>query len=466
MVKKSFRWHLFVRIFLATAAIIYSNRIVAHYVTTHYLEQTIQLNIANSLDTCDGKAGDSQQFLLCAAQQGRGDALGSVSEYVVVCEEKGIGLSAEQALQCQHAAGVLGRSRSEAKPLTEAVAVTEQTVDGDDWVIFTHRLGNDPTRVMIRQADIRHYVDSIWSLRDRIMLYMAPIVISMLLLLTFYMTWVVMGPIRSLEESLTRLSSRNLDKPLDLLPPYREFDKFVTVFEQLRERLNRSFLQARSFAADASHELRTPLTILRGNSERLIAELPTGSDAQVRMRLIGDEIERLIEITEKLLMLSRADANSMRYDMEPVSLSTLVTEIALDAMAFQPLLKIETEIEPDIAWTCDHNLVQQLLHNLYTNAAKYNAPDGWIRFTLVRRQNHFQLSVENPCDNIPADLAERAFQRFYRGDASRGRRVDGVGLGLSLCQEIARLHQAKLHLSVSNRKTVIATLEGELTTSP
>jgi signal transduction histidine kinase len=464
MVKKSFRWHLFVRIFLATAAIIYSNRIVAHYVTTHYLEQTIQINIAKSLVTCDSKAGDSQQFLLCAAQQGLGDALGSVSEYVVVCEEKGLGLSPEQTRQCERSTDLLRHKHSEAQPLTDAVAVTEQTVDQEDWVIFTHRSGKDSTRVMIRQADIRQYVESIWSLRDRILVYMAPIVIFMLSLLTLYMTWVVMRPIRSLEESLTHLSSHNLDKPLDLLPPYREFAKFVTVFEQLRERLSQSFLQTRRFAADASHELRTPLTILRGNSERLIAELPTGSEAQVRMRLIGDEIERLIEITEKLLMLSRADANSIRYDMEHVSISTMVTELALDAMAFQPNLQIHNEVEPGIDWICDRSLVQQLLFNLYTNAAKYNLPNGWIRFSLTRRDDRFTLIIENPCDNIPADLQERAFQRFYRGDASRGRRVDGVGLGLSLCSEIARLHKATLNLKVSDRNTVIATLEGQLGT--
>ena len=236
----------------------------------------------------------------------------------------------------------------------------------------------------------------------------------------------------------------------------------MAVFEQLRERLSQSFLQTRRFAADASHELKTPLTILRGNSERLIGELPTGSPAQVRMRLIGDEIERLIDITEKLLLLSRADANSIRFDMERLSLSALVTELALDAMAFNPALKIESEVESDVICTCDRNLMQQLVHNLYTNAAKYNVPDGWIRFSLARQQDGFVLSVENPCDNVPPDLPERAFQRFYRHDAARGRQVDGVGLGLSLCQEIARLHNAKLRLQVTERKTVIATLEGPL----
>lgn len=93
--------------------------------------------------------------------------------------------------------------------------------------------------------------------------------------------------------------------------------------------------------------------------------------------------------------------------------------------------------------------------------AKYNVPDGWIRFSLQHRNDEFVLCVENPCDNIPADLTERAFQRFYRGEAARSRAIDDVGLGLSLRQEIARLHHAFLSLEVTPHKTVIARLEGK-----
>jgi signal transduction histidine kinase len=352
--------------------------------------------------------------------------------------------------------------RAQPKNVGTAVRLERRKIDGDEWLIFSIIDDAKGPLLMIRHYDVEAYVDSVYDLRNRILRYLAPVIILLLILMTYYMTSVVMRPIRQLENSLAGLTSSNLDKPIDVLPPYREFDRFVTVFEQLRERLNQSFVQTRRFAADASHELRTPLTILRGNSERLIAELPTGSDQQIRMRLIGDEIERLIEITEKLLLLSRADANSIRYDMETVSLSTMITELALDAMAFQPSLKIHSDVEPHVLCRCDRSLMHQLVHNLYTNAAKYNAANGWIRFSLTCQQDRYTLIVENPCDNIPADLVERAFQRFYRGDAARGREIDGIGLGLSLSREIARLHQATLSLRVTDQNTVVATLEAPL----
>lgn len=460
--KKSFHLHLFIRIFIATAVIIYANRILAQYLTTRHLHERIEQSIAQTLEKCQNEAANANVFLLCAARGNRGDALSSVSEYYVLCEPQDGHSAPEEDLPCMQARQTTPSQYSELETVSDTVQMSRLTIDHEEWLAFSLLQFPDKARVMIRPADITHYVNSIWNLRDRILIYVLPVIIAMLTALTLFMTWSVMRPIRQLEKSLIGMTSRNLDKPLDLLPPYREFNHFVTVFEELRERLNESFLQTRRFAADASHELRTPLTILRGNSERLIAELPTGSEAQVRMRLIGDEIERLIEITEKLLLLSRADASSIRHDMHSVSLSDLVTELAHDAITFQPTLKIDMHVEPDIYWTCDQSLIQQLLYNLYTNAAKYNAANGWIRFSLKRKHDKFQLTIENPCDNIPADLNERAFQRFYRGDAARGRQVDGVGLGLSLCLEIARMHSAQLSLQITPQKTVIAMLEGTL----
>ncbi len=462
--KKSFHWHIFIRIFLVTAVIIYSNRQIAHYLTTRYLIERIEHNVAVTLDACQNEATDPGNFFRCVTQTSRGDALSSVSEYYVMCTPDGLQPEPEPYPLCVNAKRLQKSYRGKIEQVTDDVDLVRLTIDNEDWAAFSLRDKPSGARMLVRHDDMLRYVGSIWNLRDRILIYTAPIVILMLMALTIYITWVVMRPIRQLEGSMNGLTSRNLDQPLTVFPPFREFTRFVSVFEQLRERLNQSFLQTRRFAADASHELRTPLTILRGNSERLIAELPTGSEVQVRMRLIGDEIERLIDITEKLLLLSRADANSIRYDMQCVSLSMMMNELALDAMAFHPHLQIRNDVEPDIYWTCDRSLIEQLLFNLYTNAAKYNVQNGWIRFAVTRHDDRIALSIENPCDNIPADLPERAFQRFYRGDSARGRSVDGVGLGLSLCSEIARLHKATLSIQVTDRKTVIATLEGSLAT--
>jgi signal transduction histidine kinase len=272
----------------------------------------------------------------------------------------------------------------------------------------------------------------------------------------------MMRPIGELEVSLSSLDASNLDRSSNIEVPYREFEKLVTVYRSMQIRLSESFVKARRFASDASHELRTPLTILRGQVEQLIHDVPVGSSQQIRIRSMSDEVERLIDITEKLLMLSRADANSLVQRLSRVSLSDLLLQLINDAYTFQTSLKITCEIAPDVYWQCDKTLVLQLIQNLYVNAVNYNQPNGWIHLTLQQSNDMFELAVENPFVDIPADLLEHAFDRFYRGDASHARHVDGLGLGLSICSEIAKLHEATLSLSITEQKTVVVRLIGPL----
>ena len=81
-------------------------------------------------------------------------------------------------------------------------------------------------------------------------------------------------------------------------------------------------------------------------------------------------------------------------------------------------------------------LVKQLVHNLYSNAMKYNLPQGRIRFVLQNLGDALALTITNSTAQMSAELAEHAFDRFYRGDAARNRGVDGLGLGLSICQRL------------------------------
>jgi signal transduction histidine kinase len=312
--------------------------------------------------------------------------------------------------------------------------------------------------IVIRQYDIDNYIYSLWNLRAQVVTFTAPFIIFCLLILTWYCSSLIMAPIRQIEESLKKLSSKNLDQPIDIVPVYKEFDSFIAVFELLRIRLNESFVQARRFAGDASHELKTPLTILRGNAERVIARLPTGSEEQIRMRSVADEVERLIDITEKLLLLSSADANIIQHDMKEVSISDVIGQLVLDSQIFQSKLSVTSELQPKIFWNCDQNLINQLFYNLYTNAVKYNVEGGWIKIKLVKKGDGFMLSMSNPTANPPADLSKKAFDRFYRGDSSRTRDIDGLGLGLSLAQEIARVHGAVLSMEVSTENIVTLSL--------
>ena len=273
------------------------------------------------------------------------------------------------------------------------------------------------------------------------------------------MSYSLIRPLEILRDRLITLESKDLAVPIQTKSNFTEFQDFVSVFNELRERLESSFLQASRFSADASHELRTPLTILRGYTERAIADAQEGSIQQIRLSQMSDEIERLIQITDKLLLLSRADSGSLFLNLKQVNLSDMLNELVLDASVFQEKIKISSNVENSLLWFCDEQLIRQLFTNLYTNAINYNTTNGWVSISAVSSEDSILVLFSNSSENVSSQSINRVFERFYRGTESHARTVDGFGLGLSLCQEIARLHQAHLGIEVNALNVVTVSLK-------
>jgi signal transduction histidine kinase len=460
MFRRSLKLHLFIQLLLISFGIILSNRILAQHFLTEQLRDKIHHDMARALTTCGDDFNQSSKFLNCFKAQDKGSLLSNVSDFYVLCSNASeLAIGADTPMCRSQLAQATSTMLSDASH--QAVELVRGQLGAD--VVFAVRYADalNGQEIRLKQADADRMVQQMWQLRDQNLIRVLPVVLVLLLLSAWYMTRSVLKPVVSIEKKMSTLNATNLGGSSGLKAPFKEFETLVSVFESLRVRLDDSFTKARRFASDASHELRTPLTILRGGTERLINDLPTGSELQVRVRDMGDEVERLIDITEKLLLLSRADANSLARAFTPVDISQMLLQMLRldeDEAEMRSRLTITSEIEPGIFWLCDKTLIVQLIHNLYENAQKYNQPHGWIRVSLMREAEQFRLTIENPSLNTPADLTTRAFDRFYRGDASHARQIDGLGLGLSICLEIAKIHHGSLSLSVTDEQTVLVTL--------
>ncbi len=253
-------------------------------------------------------------------------------------------------------------------------------------------------------------------------------------------------PLRGLSEAIERVSVRGLNARVPEATGDADLRRLTQQFNAMMGRLEASFAQAARFSADAAHELKTPLAILQGHLEEAVRGEPAGSARQEGYSKLLEEVQRLKSIVGKLLLLSRADAGRLELSTTPVDLGGVVEEIVEDTRILAPALDVSAEIEPGVRVDADEGLLRQVLQNLCSNAVKYNLKGGKIRCRLRRKDAAAIFTVWNTGTPIPAVDRDRIFDRFYRVDTSRTRKVGGAGLGLALAREIARSHRGDLTL--------------------
>ncbi len=253
-------------------------------------------------------------------------------------------------------------------------------------------------------------------------------------------------PVRGLSQAIERVSVRGLHERVPEETRDPELRQLTLQFNAMMARLEGSFAQAARFSADAAHELKTPLAILQGHLEEALRKEPAGAEELGTYSKLLEEVQRLKSIVGKLLLLSRADAGHLNIAVTPLDFSEVVNEICEDTKILAPTLDLAAEVEPGIQVDADEALLRQVLHNLCSNAIRYNQKGGKIRCRLRQKGETAIFGVWNTGSPIPPADRERIFDRFYRADTSRSRSAGGAGLGLSLAREIARAHQGELTL--------------------
>ena len=226
--------------------------------------------------------------------------------------------------------------------------------------------------------------------------------------------------------------------------------------------VEKAWKQQRQFLSDASHELKTPLTVILSNAELLEAsELPERPRRWTEN--IRAESGRMKTLVEEMLTLARADNAPSASVSGDVSLSEIALDCALsfEPVAFETGKPLQYEIAPEIAVSGDAEKLRRLVSILLDNALKYGADGGAVSLTLEKSERQAKLTVSNPGAPIPPETLAHLFERFYRGDASRGE-SSGFGLGLSIADAIVKEHKAVIRAEsdeISTRFLVLFPLD-------
>lgn len=264
----------------------------------------------------------------------------------------------------------------------------------------------------------------------------------------FFIAHKALIPVKEISKTIDRISESNLSERVTVENIPAELKDLAVSFNRTFNRLERSFNRQRQFAADASHELRTPLSVIMSQCEITLRRVRTAGDYQKALKAIDQAAALMSEIIRKLLAIARLGADKEVLKIETIKLDEIVRESVklLTPVAEQRGIIIKNFFSDPVSFPGDQALLVELFTNLIENAIKYNVLQGQITISANKELPWFVCEIKDTGIGIPEEDLERIFDRFYRIDKSRSKKIGGSGLGLSICNEIVKRHDGKIEI--------------------
>jgi two-component system sensor histidine kinase VicK len=226
-----------------------------------------------------------------------------------------------------------------------------------------------------------------------------------------------------------------------------EIEGYVAVLRDVTEQEKLQNAR-RDFVANVSHELRTPLTSIKSYIEALQDH---GDDPELREKFLGviaQETDRMVRLTEDLLQLSGLEMGKATFTESLLDLRQWLEESVqrFSLQAQSRNIDLSLDCPETVQLKGDRDWLDRLLDNLLSNALKFTPAHGHVKVSANLEAEDVHLIVKDDGIGIPAEDLPHVFERFYRVDKARSRRMGGTGLGLALAREIAERHGGTIWL--------------------
>lgn len=289
-------------------------------------------------------------------------------------------------------------------------------------------------------------VDGTISILKTQLIYITIIGLAVAFLIALYLATRISNPISSINASAKKLAGGKYGITFTE-SSYSEIDALADTLTRTSMELEKSDNMQRDMIANVSHDLRTPLTMVKSYAE-MIRDL-SGDNPEKRnlhLQVIIDEADRLNQLVEDMLQLSRMQGGAIVLDRTIFNLKETVKTL------MQPYEILEKQEGLHVYFVCqesylfvdgDEERIKQVISNLINNAVKFAGTDNTVIVNLKRHGDKALCEVIDHGVGIPQAELSHIWEKYYKNSQNAGRPVQGTGLGLSICKEILTLHHVR-----------------------
>jgi heavy metal sensor kinase len=322
--------------------------------------------------------------------------------------------------------------------------------DGTPIILISRKYDLQGRTILIR---VGYGQDLIWGELKETMLVLllaSPFVLAGTAFAGYKIVGRTLDPVTKMAHRAEQIDSERLNERLPIENPEDELGHLARVFNAMLSRIEQSFEQLQRFTADASHELRTPLASIRSIGEVRLQQSASPEEYRDTIGSMLEEVNRLSGIVESLLTLSRADAGQIRMQVSVFPMMALVREAAalLEVLIEDKHLTFTLAGDESLGAQADRLYIRLAVVNILHNAVKFTPIGGSISARVkCTSQSQVELSITDSGPGIPAHVAPKVFERFYRMDESRSGEGMGAGLGLSIAKWAIEANSGQIGLT-------------------
>jgi two-component system OmpR family sensor kinase len=281
----------------------------------------------------------------------------------------------------------------------------------------------------------------------------APLALLLASALGYALAARALTPVTKMQTRADKITLERSGERLPMPPARDELHHLAETLNAMLDRIEASLARERTFVADASHELRTPLTILRAELE--LAKRPGRTIDELRgaLRSTGEEVDRLTQLAENLLVMARSENNGLAPHRVDTDIGALMARVR-DRIANQAAegnRSIVIDVPTGLSARLDAAQVEQALLNLVDNALRHG--HGTVRLSARSSDGSLVLEVSDAGPGFPGGFEQAAFERFSRADDART--DGGAGLGLAIVQAIAQAHGGSASIASAGAPTTV-----------